>query len=389
MDGDEILSHVLIKGEISNFKRHSSGHMYFTLKDSGGCLKAVMFRSRADALRFRPADGMSVIAQGNVTVYERDGQYQVYINSMQPDGLGTLFLAFEQLKQKLDQEGLFSGERKRVIPRFPRGVGIATSPTGAAVQDMISIIKRRYPKVRLLISPILVQGAEAPDSIVKALAQLNAQPDLDVIIVGRGGGSLEELWAFNDERVARAIAASRLPVVSAVGHETDFTIADFVADLRAPTPSAAAEAVVPVLHEIKSDLVGLQNRMSLAVRNYLYTARRTVKALSERKALQDPYKMLEHRQMALDVVQIRMHQIIKKHAVDRRQLLGQIASQLQALNPLAVLSRGYSLTLHGNDLLRRPEPDLLGKSIETVLSEGRIISKVVAIRGQENAAQEN
>ncbi len=389
LDGDEILSHVLVKGEISNFKHHSSGHMYFTLKDRGGCLKAVMFRARADALRFRPNDGMSVIVQGNVSVYERDGQYQLYVNSMQPDGVGTLFLAFEQLKEKLEREGLFETTRKRSIPSFPQGVGIATSPTGAAIQDMISIIRRRYPKCKLLLAPIMVQGVGAPESIVKAIEQLNRQADLDVIIVGRGGGSIEELWAFNDERVARAIAASRLPVISAVGHETDYTIADFVADLRAPTPSAAAEAVVPVLQDVEVALATLQSRMSLALRNRLASSRHMLKVLAVRRALQDPGRLVENRQMALDNLRQRMQYLVDGLAKEHRRQLGQLAGQMQALNPLAVLSRGYSLTLHGENLIRRPDTALIGQDIETVLAEGRIISKVIAVRGHKNAAQEN
>jgi exodeoxyribonuclease VII large subunit len=245
LNSDEVLSAVTIRGEISNFKAHGSGHLYFTLKDEGAEIAAVMFRGDASRLAFRPADGMRVVVYGSVDVYEKSGRYQVYVRTMQADGVGAMMLAFERLKRKLTAEGLFDEARKRPLPPFPTCVGVITAPTGAAIQDILNITGRRYPQAKILLYPSLVQGAEAPASLCAGLATLNALEACDVIILGRGGGSLEDLWAFNDEALVRAVAASRIPVISAVGHETDFTLCDFAADRRAPTPSAAAELAVP------------------------------------------------------------------------------------------------------------------------------------------------
>ncbi|MED4602401.1 exodeoxyribonuclease VII large subunit, partial [Paenibacillus validus] len=245
LEADDALQNVWVRGEISNFTHHSSGHMYFTLKDADSRLKSIMFASYNQRLGFIPKEGTKVLACGNISVYERDGAYQFYVTQMQPDGIGSLYLAYEQLKKKLEAEGLFAPERKKPIPAFPRAIGVITSPTGAAVRDIIITLQRRYPSVPVLLYPVLVQGKQAAPSIVRAVEEMNRLNEVDVLIVGRGGGSLEELWAFNEEIVARAIYASVLPVISAVGHETDFTIADFVADLRAATPTAAAELAVP------------------------------------------------------------------------------------------------------------------------------------------------
>ena len=254
MEGDSRLSDVWIRGEISNFTHHSSGHMYFTLKDEGSRIRAIMFATHNQRLPFIPKEGSRVIARGNVSVYERDGQYQFYAVQMQPDGIGSLYLAYEQLKSKLEEEGLFAAERKRPLPRYPKTIGVITSPTGAAVRDIMITIRRRYPQARAILYPVLVQGKGAAPSIVKAIRTMNDMAEADVLIVGRGGGSLEELWAFNEEIVARAIYQSDIPVISAVGHETDFTIADFVADLRAATPTAAAELAVPSSAELRGSL---------------------------------------------------------------------------------------------------------------------------------------
>lgn len=264
LDSDNLLSDVWIRGEISNFTHHGSGHMYFTLKDESSRIKAIMFASHNQRLPFIPKEGARVIARGNVTVYERDGQYQFYATHMQPDGIGSLYLAYEQLKSKLEKEGLFAEARKRSLPRFPKCIGVITSPTGAAVRDIVITLQRRFPQVAIVIYPVLVQGKGAAPSIVKAIGALNAMGEADVLIVGRGGGSLEELWAFNEEEVARAISASRIPVISAVGHETDFTIADFAADLRAATPTAAAELAVPHAGELAAQLLQLQQRLRQA-----------------------------------------------------------------------------------------------------------------------------
>ncbi|WP_231503503.1 exodeoxyribonuclease VII large subunit, partial [Paenibacillus sp. 1-18] len=255
LETDQVLSDVWIRGEISNFTHHSSGHMYFTLKDEGSRIRSIMFATHNKRLPFVPKEGTRVIARGNVSVYERDGQYQFYATQMQPDGIGSLYLAFEQLKQKLDAEGLFDIARKRHLPAHPTTIGVITSPTGAAVRDIITTLQRRYPQAGIVLYPVLVQGKGAGPSIVKAIEAMNRMQDAQVMIVGRGGGSLEELWAFNEEAVARAIYASVIPVISAVGHETDFTIADFVADLRAATPTAAAELAVPHQGELRDQLL--------------------------------------------------------------------------------------------------------------------------------------
>lgn len=386
LDGDEVLGSVLVQGEISNCKHHSSGHIYFTLKDKDSCLRAVMFRSRAQSLLFRPLDGMQVIVQGNISVYERDGQYQIYVNSLQPVGVGSLHLAYEQLKQKLQAEGLFAASRKRPLPPFPRTIGIATSPTGAAIWDLVSIIQRRYPKVTVYLVPIVVQGAEAPQSIIRALAVLGGLPEVDVIVVGRGGGSLEELWAFNDEAVARAIAACEKPVVSAVGHETDYTIADFVADQRAATPSAAAEMVVPILWEVLRTIENLARRLILAEQTILIKRRTEVRALSDRRVLQSPNDLLRPLLQAVDSLEQRLEKAVAARVKGHKGQLQEAAGKLQALSPLAVLARGYSITRNQQGQVVVGLGQLtLGESIETLLAKGRIYSQVKEMRGSEDA----
>ncbi|WP_068622158.1 exodeoxyribonuclease VII large subunit, partial [Paenibacillus tuaregi] len=273
LESDTLLSEVWIRGEISNFTHHSSGHMYFTLKDADSRIKSIMFASHNQRLPFIPKEGSRVIARGNVSVYERDGQYQFYATHMQPDGIGSLYLAYEQLKKKLEEEGLFDPSRKRALPRYPKTIGVITSPTGAAVRDIIITLQRRYPQVPVILHPVLVQGKQAAPSIVKALRTLNAMGEADVIIVGRGGGSLEELWAFNEEMVARAIYESAIPVISAVGHETDFTIADFVADLRAATPTAAAELAVPHAAELRALISQRERELQQGLKHRLARAR--------------------------------------------------------------------------------------------------------------------
>ncbi|HYF91235.1 MAG TPA: exodeoxyribonuclease VII large subunit [Symbiobacteriaceae bacterium] len=343
LENDSRLSSVWVKGEISNFKLHTSGHMYFTLKDESSQLKCVMFRSAAQRLRFRPDNGMQVLLWGSVQVYDRDGAYQLYAQEMEPAGLGALHLQYEQLKRKLEAEGLFDPARKRRPPMLPRRIGIVTATTGAALRDMITISRRRFPAVRLLISPALVQGAEAPASLIRALQLVAAEPEVDVIIIGRGGGSLEDLWAFNDEALARAIRACPVPVVSAVGHETDFTIADFAADLRAPTPSAAAELVVPSRLDLLGSVESLRLRLVSVTRRLLERKRLKLRALAERPVLQRPQgRLLQDRQRLDDLV--RRLGFAGGRRIERcRQRLGALAGRLDALSPLAVLSRGYAI----------------------------------------------
>jgi len=337
------LNPVLVKGEISNFKHHSSGHMYFTLKDDKARLKCVMFRGRNASLRFRPEDGLTVVAGGYIGVYETAGEYQLYVDELYPAGQGALHLAFEQLKAKLAAEGLFAPERKRPIPFLPRTVGVVTSPTGAAIRDILSVLRRRFPRVNILLAPAIVQGDEGPDSVVAAIRRMNRRGDVDVLIVGRGGGSLEELWTFNDERVARAIAASRIPVISAVGHETDFTIADFVADRRAPTPSAAAEMAVPeyaaLLREIsvqRERLVGAETKLIARLRDGL-------RYLEKSPALTRPQDRVRQLSQQVDELLHRAQLAIKNATHAKRSRMEALVAKLDAMSPLGTLARGYAI----------------------------------------------
>nr|WP_315969546.1 exodeoxyribonuclease VII large subunit [Rubeoparvulum massiliense] len=388
MDEDPILQDCWIRGEISNFKHHSSGHMYLTLKDEKSRLKAVMFAGYNRFMRFKPKDGDHVLVRGNISVYDRDGQYQLYIKEMQLDGVGNLFQAFEQLKLKLAGEGLFAQERKRDLPSYPQVVGVLTSPTGAAVRDIISTIQRRYPPARLILYPVQVQGEEAAASIVAALQRANQFPLADVLIVGRGGGSIEELWAFNEEPVARAIAASQLPVISAVGHETDFTIADFVADVRAATPTAAAELAVPDWTQLQQRIQVNHQRILFQMGERLKRSALRLDHLMNRYAFRYPRRQLELAQQHLDQLVDRMapaiknlqkdganqlrqreHQLLRFHPAQRierfkerqqnqekwllktmgqqlqqtQQGLSQMLKQLDAMSPLKVMMRGYGV----------------------------------------------
>lgn len=353
---DPMLRGLSLRGEISNFKRHTpSGHLYFSLKDEGARIACVMFRQHAFGLRMEPCDGMRVVLEGSVSLYAQTGQYQFYAESMRRDGVGDLYLRFEQLKATLEQEGLFDASLKKPIPLLPRTVGVVTSATGAAVRDIISVATRRNPGVHLLLCPASVQGEAAAGEIVKALRTLDALPSVDVIIVGRGGGSLEELWAFNEEAVARAIFACKKPVVSAVGHETDFTIADFVADLRAPTPSAAAERVVPSQEELRAVLEGcaalLEQRMDArmqALGARLMHARAVVQAYGPTRTLERRREQLLHMRTLLDARMIR--------ALDARaQALQSVKGRLDALSPKGVLSRGYAYVTLAEKPVRRLE----------------------------------
>lgn len=373
IEGDELLADLWVRGEISNWRRHVSGHCYFTLKDEYAQVRCVMFRSQAARLRFEPEDGMRVLARGRVSVFERDGLYQFYVAELEPDGRGALHLAFEQLKARLMAEGLFDPARKRPLPRLPRKIGIVTSPTGAAIRDMITVARRRFPNVHIVLAPALVQGDGAPASLIAALSQVVRVPGVDVVIIGRGGGSLEELWAFNDEALARAIAACPVPVVSAVGHETDFTIADFVADLRAPTPSAAAELVVPS----KSDLVRLlrtaEARLEAAARAQIARRRERLRLLSGRRVLQRPGDGILAARQQIDGLTRRLalaaDGLIRRH----RAALGGLAGRLDALSPLAVLARGYAIVRdEGGRVVRAPGDVAAGQRLELILQHGRL-----------------
>jgi exodeoxyribonuclease VII large subunit len=379
---DEILQNIWIRGEISNFKHHSAGHMYFTVKDENSSLRCVMFRSRNGSLAFVPADGMRVLVNGYVGLYEKNGQYQMYAEEMQPDGLGALHLAYEQLKEKLEAEGLFSPERKRRLPFLPQTVGIVTSPTGAALRDMITVLRRRYPNIRIILAPAHVQGAEAPEEISRALELLSAVPGLDVVIVGRGGGSLEELQPFNTETVARAVAACRIPVVSAVGHETDFTLSDLAADVRAPTPSAAAEIVVPPKEELVRYLRSLQVKL-------VYTAKRRLEL--EKSIFTRYLRSSVFRRPAARIAERRqevgeMQQQLIRQMQHRQRLAGQaaaaLAGRLDALNPLGILARGYAVCRRSEDgaVIRRISDATGASLVDVLVSDGRLHCRIMEIR---------
>lgn len=336
---DDGLNSCWVRGEISNFTHHSTGHMYFTLKDSGSRLKSIMFKSANRSLTFIPKEGMKVIAKGSVSVFERDGQYQLYVEEMQPDGIGALYLAYQQLKERLEQEGLFAQERKRPLPPYPKTIGVITSPTGAAVRDIITTIRRRYPAAHIILYPVLVQGVEAAPSISLAIETMNTLAEVDVLIVGRGGGSLEELWAFNEEIVARAIFASTIPVISAVGHETDFTIADFVADVRAATPTAAAELAVPHLGELSRYIFQLEERMSLALAGRIREAKKRLERMEQSSVFLRPKYTIEQMCQLVDRLENELEFRLSKLAGERSRQLSEWTGRLHAVSPAERLKR--------------------------------------------------
>ncbi|MBG9774291.1 exodeoxyribonuclease VII large subunit [Brevibacillus laterosporus] len=427
MEGDLRLADVWIRGEISNFTHHHSGHMYFTLKDKDSRLKIVMFASYNRFLTFIPKNGTKAIVRGSISVFERDGAYQLYARELQPDGIGALFLAYEQLKEKLQQEGLFASERKRALPRFPKTIGVVTSPTGAAIRDIITTLKRRYPQAGIMLAPAIVQGVEAPASIIRAIRNMN-QYQVDVMIVGRGGGSIEELWAFNDEAVARAIVASQVPVISAVGHETDFTIADFVADMRAATPTAAAELAVPHYLEWMERIKQLDHRLARALQTQLQEKRTHLQRLQQSYGLKNPLRRVEERRQRIDEVTLRLSAIMKMKVVRKREQVRHVKQRLKqirlerqveekrvqinrmqsqltqnmkqktersrqawlalvqhldALSPLKVMQRGFSLSYKGDTLIKSVEGIEVGDQLMIRYQDGKIMTTVTDIERKE------
>lgn len=378
-DNEPLLSDVFVRGEISNFKAHSSGHFYFSLKDEGGVLKSVMFRGSAVRLPFMPENGMKVIAHGRISAFVRDGQYQLYVDAMQPDGTGSLYVAFEQLKAKLDAEGLFAQSRKKALPKIPKTVGIVTSPTGAAIQDMINVMGRRFPHTEIILYPALVQGPDAPASICNGINYFNKTMCCDVLIVGRGGGSIEDLWAFNTELVARAIAASDIPVISAVGHETDFTIADFVSDVRAPTPSAAAELAVPDSAELKRKINNIVTREKAVLQRIFEAKRAVLNRCSSSRSLTSPYNMLEDKRM--NVLSLsRRADLSQKAKLDKcGTVFAGITGKLYALNPMSVISRGYSAVFdeHGN-VIKSVDDMSEGSMVNLRVSDGSAVASIIS-----------
>lgn len=343
IENDFILRKVTVKGEISNFKYHSSGHLYMSLKDDGGVIRAVMFRMNAQTLKFMPENGMQVVATGRVGVFERDGQYQLYISEMIPDGVGALYVAYEQLKKKLEAEGLFSQSHKKPIPKYPNTIGIVTSPTGAAIRDILNILKRRFPYTAVYLYPVLVQGQGAALDISKGLKFFDGK--VDTVITGRGGGSIEDLWAFNEEIVARTIFEMETPVISAVGHETDFTIADFVADKRVPTPSAAAEIAVPSATELKKFLKIVDTRLYTALINKVEKSKKELENLTSRDVLKNPLAMYSVKQMTVDSLSMRMEKAFLDTLNRKNECFIKNVSKLDALSPLKILTRGYSMAI--------------------------------------------
>ena len=341
---ERLLSRVLVRSEISNYKVYPSGHHYFSLKDAESSIRCVMFRREAMSLRFRPENGMKVVVSGRVSVFPRDGAYQLYCATMVPDGVGELAFAFEQLKNRLHKEGLFDPAHKKPIPAHPRTIALVTSPAGAAVRDMIRILGARYPMAKVLVVPVRVQGEEAPEEIANGLDLVNALDMADLIITGRGGGSMEDLWAFNDEGVARAIFRSRIPVISAVGHEPDVTIADFVADLRASTPSNAAELAVPDQADLRDRLAHFQARMDRSVDRRLQVRRDALRRLESSPFLQSPQRAIQEKRLLLDYQQQRLLHAMDRQIGEHRHQMGRLAASLDALSPFKVLSRGYSIT---------------------------------------------
>lgn len=373
LDNVPPLADVLLRGEVSNYKVYPSGHCYFTLKDSESALKCVLFKGSAMRLRFRPENGMRVVASGRIGVYPRDGVYQLYCSGLSPDGVGDLSVAYEQLKEKLLKEGLFDESHKKPLPRYPQRIAVVTSPAGAAVHDMIRILRRRYPAAKVLLLPVRVQGVEAPPEIAGAIRYANRHRLADVMIVGRGGGSLEDLWAFNDERVARAIYDSEIPVISAVGHEPDVAISDFVADRRASTPSNAAEIAVPDRAELLHRMESSRQRLERALCRRVESQQERLETLAKKRVLQDPAALLSDKAMRLDYDQRRLAAAMQAVTDREKGRLAAAAASLDALSPLRVLGRGYALaqTAKG-DVLRSASQVEAGEKVRLRLSEGRL-----------------
>ena len=385
LDGEPMLQGILVRGELSNYKIYPSGHHYFTLKDADGALRCVMFRGQASRLRFRPENGMKVIASGRITVFPRDGAYQLYCDSLTPEGVGDLAVAFEQLKARLYAEGLFDPAHKKPLPRYPQTIAIVTSPAGAAVHDMIRILRRRFPIAKVVLLGVRVQGAEAPPEIAGAIRYANKWRVGDVIITGRGGGSMEDLWAFNDERVARAIYDSELPVISAVGHEPDVTIADFVADARASTPSNAAEIAVPDQVELRRQLSDLAERMTGSQASRLQALRERVDALGRKRVLTDQLAYVQDKRMELLHLQQRLGDLENAEIARKQKAFTALAASLDAMSPLKVLGRGYAVARNeAGQVLKSSGETHIGERIHVTLGSGGLTAVVDHIEEARN-----
>ena len=375
------LQEIFVRGEISNYKLYPSGHHYFTLKDAEGAMRCVLFKGNALRLRFRPENGMKVIAFGRISVFPRDGVYQLYVSELSPEGTGDLHVAFEQLKAQLEREGLFDPAHKKPLPRYPETIAIITSPAGAAVHDMLRILRARWPLTEVKLLGVRVQGTEAPPEIAGALRYANRYKVADLIITGRGGGSIEDLWAFNDERVARAIYDSEIPVISAVGHEPDVTIADYVADLRAATPSNAAELAVPDRQELQKKLQMMQASMQQSVQKSVKLGRQRLSALAEKRVLQSPLNYLEDRRVLLDFLSTRLQAAEQKTLHESKQRFVRLTAALDAMSPLKVLSRGYSMvTNEAGAVISRAADVRENETIRVSFSSGSLTARVEQIQ---------
>lgn len=388
---DSNLTSVFLTGELSNFTHHyKSGHLYFSIKDTTATIKAVMFSTQSARLRFLPQDGMKVIARGRVSIYEATGQYQLYVEDLQPDGVGALNLAYEQLKAKLEKEGLFAAERKQPIPAYPQRIGVVTSSTGAAVQDILNILSRRYPVAEVILAPVLVQGEGAAQEIADAIERFNALDCVDVLIVGRGGGSIEDLWAFNEERVARAVAASHIPIISAVGHETDFTICDFVADLRAPTPSAAAELAVPNREDLLQLLQSYRYTITQLLERRLSQWKQQVDLLSSSPYLASPDAWIRARRESVTLLTSRLRTAMKQNTAQQKTRMAVLVGKMEGLSPLKALNRGFVYAADKTGKLLTDATQVqVGDTIFLTMKNGKVRCVVDEVSREEFYESEN
>lgn len=371
-ESNRLLSSIYVRGEISNFVNHRSGHLYFSLKDEDGQIRAVMFRSSAVKLKFIPENGMKVTVYGSITTFPRDGSYQIYVSSMQPDGIGALYLAYEQLKAKLEGEGLFDEAYKKPVPRYPERIGVVTSPTGAAVRDIINVLGRRYPLATIYLYPALVQGEGAEQSLIDGIDYFDKSALVDTVIIGRGGGSIEDLWAFNSEALARRIFECKIPVISAVGHETDFTICDFVSDMRAPTPSAAAELSAPDIRDLAMYLAGLSDRCERSLIRITERMRERLSALTSRRIITNPEDIIAQRREKAEILKSALNSAYNARAASLRYIFGEHVARLEALNPLSVLARGYSVVEKNGRAVYRVSDVSLGDTLSVRMSDGKV-----------------
>ena len=377
IDGDEFLNNVYVKGEISNFKLHYTGHMYFTLKDENSLIKCIMFKSYTSYLQFMPKDGMKVIILGSVSVFERDGVYQIYCKAMKEDGIGSLYEEYQKLKAKLEKEGLFDDLHKKKIPLFPKTIGVITSSTGAVIRDIINVSTRRNPNVHIRLLPVPVQGPGAAEQIATAIKKMNEESLADVIIIGRGGGSLEDLWPFNEEIVARAIYDSKLPIISAVGHETDFTIADFVADLRAPTPSAAAELAVPNIDDVKYTIMTYQNRYKIGLKRKVELMKLRYEKCMTRRVFKEPLQKINEKSITLDMLVKSIQSNTNNKIIKAKSEFAKLISKLDALSPLKTLARGYIIAEKNNKLITKTSDVEINDILDLKLCDGNLKAKVI------------